>query len=117
MTSKKETFELLNLILDFYDQFEISQSRIDSWHLALKDYEFDKLKENLLSYSKENKYPPKITDLIGEKSKILDRMNAIPDVIETKRYLDSYGPIVYTEEEKASIEKSKAQIRKLLGIC
>lgn len=116
MTSKNETFELLNLILDFYDQFEISQSRIDSWHLALKDYEFEKLKDNLLSYSKQNKYPPKITDLIGEKSKILDRMNAIPDVFETKRYLDSYGPIEYSEEEKASIEKSKAQIRKLLGI-
>lgn len=116
MISKKETFELLTIIGDFYDQFEISQSRIDSWHLAIKDYEFDKLKENLLSYSRENKFPPKITDLIGEKSKTLDRMNAIPNVIETKRYLDSYGPIEYTEEEKASIEKSKAQIRKILGI-
>jgi hypothetical protein len=114
--SKKETFELLETISAFYEQFEINQNRIDSWHLAIKDYEFERLKDNLLQYCRESKYPPKVADLVNEKSKILDRMNAIPDVLETRKYLDSLNQTNNTDEEKVSIEQSKAEIRKTLGI-
>lgn len=117
MVNKNETFELLTLIQDFYDQFEITQSKIDSWHLVIKDCEVEKLKENLFLYCRDNKFPPKVADLLKEKSKTFDRMNAIPDVEETRRYLNSLNrSLEYTEEEKQSIEKSKAQIRKILGI-
>jgi hypothetical protein len=117
MISKKETFELLETISAFYEQFEINQSRIDSWHMAIKDYEFERLKDNLICYCRENKYPPKVADLVNDRQKILDRMNAIPDVEETRQYLNSISSIPeYTDDEKRSIEQSKAEIRKILGI-
>lgn len=116
MISKKETFELMTIISDFYEHFEITQSKIDSWHSALKDCEFEKLKENLLLYSRENKFPPKIADLIKEKPKTLDRMNAIPNADETLSYLYSQKNREYTDEEKLNIERHKAEIRKILGI-
>jgi hypothetical protein len=117
MINKKETFELLTLIKDFYDQFEITQNRIDSWHMVIKNCDFESLKKNLLLYCRENIFPPKVADLIKEKPKILDRMNAVPDVQETRRYLASLNRQgEYTEEQLQSIEQSKAQIRKILGI-
>jgi hypothetical protein len=115
MISKNETYELLTLISEFYDRFEITQSRIDAWHLALKGFEFERIKENLLHYCRENKYPPKVADLI--KVKVQDRMNAIPDVEETRNYLESLvRKRDYTDEEIQSIEQSKEKIRKTLGI-
>jgi hypothetical protein len=115
MISKNETYELLTLISEFYDRFEITQSRIDAWHLVLKGFEFEKIKENLLRYCRENKYPPKVADLI--KVKVLDRINAIPDVKETRIYLESIiRKTEYTDEEKQSIEQSKEKIKKNLGI-
>jgi hypothetical protein len=117
MINKKETFEILELIKDFYDQFEINQSRIDSWHLVMKNCDFETVKNNLLVYSRENIFPPKVADLLKEKPNTLDRMNAIPDVEETSRYLRSLNQKgEYTEVQLLSIEQSKAQIRKILGI-
>lgn len=117
MMTKTQTFEIITLIKDFYEQFEINQGKIDAWHLVLKSCEFEKVKNNLLTYCKENVYPPKVADLIKEKSKPLDRINAIPDVEETRRYLESLSiNREFTDEEKQSIEKSKAEIRKILGI-
>ena len=56
-------------------------------------------------------------DLLNEKNVIVDRINAIPSIEETKNYLASLSsPVEQTEEERASIEKSKAEIRKILGI-
>jgi hypothetical protein len=115
--NKEQTFEVLTLIKDFYEHFEITQSKIDSWHLVLKHSDLEKVKSNLLNYCKENSFPPKVADLIKEKPKVLDRINAIPDVDETRRYLESVTRSCdYTDEEKQLIEESKAEIRKILGI-
>jgi N-dimethylarginine dimethylaminohydrolase len=117
MINKEQTFELLKLIKDFYEQFEITQSKLDSWHLVIKDCELETVKNNLLLYCKENVFPPKVADLIKEKSKIIDRMNAIPNVEETRQYLVALSQKTeYTDEQLQSIEISKAQIRKILGI-
>jgi hypothetical protein len=116
MINKNETFELFELIQEFYDQFEITQSRIDAWHLVIKDCDFNTIKGNLLQYCRENIYPPKVADLVKDKSKGLDRMNAIPNVEETRNYLNAYQKVKYTDEQLQSIEQSKSKIRKILGI-
>jgi 3-dehydroquinate dehydratase len=117
MISKKETYELFSLIQDFYEQFEITQSKIVSWHSAIKDCDLETVKNNLLVYCKENIFPPKVADMIKQKPKIIDRMNAIPNVQETRQYLAALSQKnQYSDEQLQSIECSKAQIRKILGI-
>jgi hypothetical protein len=59
MISKNQTFEIMTLITDFYDQFEINQNKIDSWHLILKNEDFDKVKHNLFDYSNAMYFHPK----------------------------------------------------------
>jgi len=116
MISKKQTFEILSLIREFYEQFEITQPKIDSWHLVLKSYDFEMVKENLLKYCKTNKFAPKVADLIQEKTIVLDRMNAIPSVEETHEYLKTLNRPEYNKEDLQQIAESKAEIRKILGI-
>ncbi|KIN37995.1 hypothetical protein B4071_2831 [Bacillus subtilis] len=54
---------------------------------------------------------------MNAKPATVDRMNAIPSVEETKEYLAKMAaPAELTEQERASIEKSKAEIRRMLGI-
>lgn len=116
MISKAQTFEILSLIREFYEQFEITQKKIDSWHLILKDYEFEIIKDNLLKHCKTNKFVPKIADLIQHKEITLDRMNAIPNVEETQKYLLSINNSSISCEDEHLINQSKAEIRKILGI-
>lgn len=117
MISKKQTFEILSMISELYDQFEITQNRIDAWHLALKNSDFEVIENNLFEYAKANRFPPKIADLHQIKSEnAIDRMNAIPNADETRTYLQSMELPKETKEEKVLIEESKAKIRKILGI-
>jgi len=117
MISKKQTFEILTMIKEYYEQFEITQSKIDAWYLALKDYEYDIILRNLVQYSKEHKFAPKIADLISEKTNEVDRIHAIPNVEETLEYLHSISrKTEISEDEQQLVEKSKEKIRKILGI-
>lgn len=115
MINKKQTYEILILINEFFN-IEITQNKIDSWHLALKEYDFETIKKNLLNYCKTNKFAPKIADLIQEKAIVLDRMNAIPSVEETYEYLKTLTRPEHTQEDIQRIEQSKAEIRKILGL-
>jgi len=117
MINKKQTFEILSLIQNFYEHFEITQAKIDSWLLILKDSEFETVKENLLQYCRVNKFPPKVADLLNEKAKTVDRMNAIPNADETRAYLESFNnEQELTAEQRQQIENEKAKIRRILGI-
>lgn len=115
--TKKQVFEILSLINEFYEHFEITQSKIDSWALLLKNADFEVVKENLFKHCRINKFPPKVAELLLEKPKITDRMNAIPNAEETKVYLESLSQKqVSTEEQRNKIEQEKAKIREILGI-
>ncbi|AYK68027.1 replicative helicase loader/inhibitor [Bacillus velezensis] len=114
---KKQTFEIMALIKQYFEHFEITQDKVDSWHELLHDADFEQVRGNLIRFCKRSKFPPKVADLLNEKNLIVDRINAIPSIEETKNYLASLSaPVEQTEEERASIEKSKAEIRKILGI-
>ncbi|MDI6684157.1 Loader and inhibitor of phage G40P [Bacillus subtilis] len=115
--TKAETFEILELINQYFEYFEVTQNKVDSWHELLKEDDYEHVRNNLISFCRRSKFPPKVADLLNAKPATVDRMNAIPSVEETKEYLAKMAaPNELTDQERASIEKSKAEIRRMLGI-
>lgn len=103
---KSETFNLMEAIQQFFPQFEITQSKIDLWHKALKDIEHADGEENLMSYVKYNRYPPTVSDIANQK-KEEKRIQHIPNVEETKKFLGSnFVEKPVTKEEIREIFKS-----------
>jgi hypothetical protein len=109
LKTKRETYALLEQIYLCYDQFQINQQKIDSWHEALKDFSYEPLHRNLLNYVTHSSFPPKICDLISTSDL---RSRAIPDAIETYTQLIIDQPPANEEVIKAEL----AKIRELLGI-
>ncbi|RFU63686.1 hypothetical protein D0469_19360 [Peribacillus saganii] len=64
--TKRETFEILKLIGDYYGQFTVDQQKIDAWNEALKTYSFQQIKQNLVCYVTQSPAPPKISDLVKQ---------------------------------------------------
>lgn len=109
MKTKRETYALLEQIYLYYEQFQIDQQKIDSWHEALKDFSYEPLHRNLLKYVTHSSFPPKICDLISTADRI---SRAIPDTTETNiQLMDDQHP---ASEDVVKAELAK--IRKLLGI-
>ncbi|PLT33505.1 replicative helicase loader/inhibitor [Bacillus sp. V5-8f] len=107
--TKRELFTLLDLITEYYDQFEVDQKKVDSWHEALRAYSFEKVKENTLAFVTTSPYPPKISDLVGGNP-VASRY--VPDDKETV-------VVLYTREKPASeevIQEELAKMRQILGI-
>ncbi|MDQ0221070.1 hypothetical protein J2S21_004228 [Peribacillus cavernae] len=48
--TKNELFTILELIIVYYDQFEIDQKKVDAWHEVLQTCSFEKVKDRLLSF-------------------------------------------------------------------
>lgn len=115
--TKKQVFEILSLINEFYEHFDITQSKIDSWALLLKNSDFETVKDNLFKHCRTNKFPPKVSELLLEKTIIIDRMNAIPNAEETRAYIESLSQKKeLTEQQKNQIELEKSKIRGILGL-
>jgi len=109
LKTKRETYTLLEQIYLYYEQFQINQQKIDSWHEALSEYSYERLHQNLLKYVKHSSFPPKICDLISSSD---GQSRAIPNAEETYRLLmDRPCP---ASEEVVQVELAK--MRKLLGI-
>lgn len=62
--TKKEVYKLLVLIRAYYDKFQFDQYKLDSWHMVLQKYSYDRVQENLLEYVVHPPNSPKISDLI-----------------------------------------------------
>ena len=96
------------MIQGYYDQFEVDQMKVDLWHEALKSYELEDLKQNLLNLVRNSQYPPKVSDLISKASS----WNSIPNVEETKDILNQKVKLASEE----TVRREKAKIDKILGI-
>jgi hypothetical protein len=106
--TKRETYSLLSTIQKCYDQFDVDQEKVDVWHEALKNYELEDLKRNLLSFVKEFPYPPKVSDLVPKAIS----WNSIPNVEETREII--YPKVKLASEE--AVRRETAKIDKILGI-
>ncbi|MBU8878796.1 hypothetical protein BGM26_07305 [Bacillus sp. FJAT-29790] len=107
--TKREAFTLLALISVYYEQFELDQEKVDSWHKILKDYTVDQLRENLLAYVAESPYPPKVSDLI-KKPAVVSR--AIPNCADTAYILK----IDWKPASEEVVKRELAKMREILGI-
>lgn len=98
----------MSTIRECYDQFDFDQKKVDAWHEALKTYELEDLKRNLLSFVKISPYPPKVSDLVPKAIS----WNSIPNVEETREII--YPKVKLASEE--IVRRETAKIDKLLGI-
>lgn len=107
--TKRETYTLLALIAVYYEQFEVNQRKIDSWHEVLQNHEIENLRRNLLLHVEESPYPPKISDLV-RKSAAVSR--SIPDCWDTAYIV----PPAWKPASEAVVQAELAKMREILGI-
>ena len=116
---RKQVIQVLNSIQHSYPgKFNISDAAglVNEWSKLLLPYEAEVVERNLQRHIKASPFPPSISDLVKQQG-TPDRVQAIPDVEETKRMLDSMKqPEKISAEEKKRIKQYQAQIRKTLGI-
>lgn len=107
--TKRETYTLLALIAVYYEQFEVNQQKIDSWHEVLKSHGIEELRRNLLRHVEESPYPPKISDLVRKTAAV---SRAIPDCRDTA----SIVPSAWKPASEAVVQAELAKMREILGI-
>nr|WP_310363280.1 replicative helicase loader/inhibitor [Neobacillus drentensis] len=66
--TKKEIFSLMQLIEVYYEQFKVTQEKLDGWHSVLSKYSYEKLHGNLMEFVVHSPHPPKISDLVQSPS-------------------------------------------------
>ena len=64
MITKKELYSLMKVIEVYFEQFTITQEKLNCWHLVLGKYSYERLHENLLKFVAHSPHPPKISDLV-----------------------------------------------------
>jgi hypothetical protein len=106
--NKRETFKLLEKITVFYDQFIISQEKVNLWHQILQNYPVDTVEESLISFVTESSYPPKISDLIPKPA----HSKVIPSQEETKEIITRKTKIA----RESVVQTELAKMRAILGI-
>lgn len=106
---KRETFTLMGLLAVYYEQFELNQEKVDSWHEVLKDYSAQQLQENMLAFVAESPYPPKVSDLIRKPAAI---SRVIPSSDDTAYILQ----MDYKPASEEVVERELARMREILGI-
>lgn len=62
--TKKECYQLMDLIQVYYEKFEFDQHKLDGWYTILQEYSYDKVHKTLLGFVEEFPHPPKISDLV-----------------------------------------------------
>lgn len=66
--NKEQVFEVLKLLNDAYPNFEVTQSKIDTWARLLSNQNPAVVMQNAERYVMNNKYPPSISELRDSKS-------------------------------------------------
>jgi hypothetical protein len=117
LTTKKEVFQLLEDIKAIWDNFDVTQKKLDLWHEVLKETDFAIVQGNFMNYLKAgNEFAPKPGQLIKKENR--DRY--IPSHEETKQYLDNLDKITNEVANNPKVsearDKALADIRKMLGI-
>ncbi|MEN3134139.1 replicative helicase loader/inhibitor [Bacillus cereus] len=108
---KKETFELLKMIQAVFTNFDITQEKIDTWTVILKEYEFEEIKANYIAYIQTAKFAPKPSDIIKIKNQ---EHKVAPNIQETRAYWSKYKQdSLATKEER---EFHLKEMRNILGI-
>ncbi len=65
--TKRQVGELLKFLNDVYPNFEITQSRIDTWSRLLRNQDPVKVMKRAENHAISNKFPPSVADLSERK--------------------------------------------------
>lgn len=103
---KSETFTLLALIANYYEQFDINQKKVDTWHKALKSFNYEQLEKNLLVHVAESPYPPKIAQLVQRETAT---SRIIPSIEETSK-------LTHQRAKRAKEDMIQNELRKMRSI-
>lgn len=118
-SERQEIVYLFKCIKEYYDKFEVTTDKVNSWYAILKDYDFNTLHANLINHVSNSSYAPKIKDLIGTK-KPEDIGRSIPGVEETQKLLQEYeekrNKVANDSTAIAARDKAKEEIKKILGL-
>jgi hypothetical protein len=58
----------MKLIEVYFEQFKITQEKLDCWHAVLSNYSYEMLHGNLIKFVVHSPHPPKISDLVQNSS-------------------------------------------------
>ena len=67
--TKKQVAEVLLQIHNVYPRFDVTQSRIDTWHGFLKDQNPATVMRKVENHILKEKFPPTIAEVISVKTK------------------------------------------------
>lgn len=98
------------LIKQYFEHFEITQDKVDSWHELLHDADFEQVRDNLIRFVNGASFRPKLLTC-WMKNVIVDRINAIPSIEETKTILQVF-PLPLSKRKRNG-RQLKSQKRKL----
>lgn len=114
--TKQELVRIIQLITNTYDNFKMTNEKMDSWYEILQDYNFEHVFSNLKQYIKQgNQFSPNPGQLLSK----LNNDRYVPDADETREYFKRY------EEETKLIDREAAErarieagikVRQLLGV-
>lgn len=108
--NKQELFKVLDNVHEYYDRFEVTQKRIDSWHEILKDYDFNVVMKNLKKYSTTSKFPPTIADLLEGQYRELRPYDLTPEEIKAKQQAE-----LDLEKQKELVKEQNKEFMKIHG--
>lgn len=106
--TKRETFSLMARIAVYYEQFELDQKKLDSWHEVLKGCNLEELETALHAHVSASVYPPKIADLLKRPQEA----RVVPGPEETERITAGKENPASREVMQSELEK----VRTILGI-
>lgn len=97
---RKETIKLFSLISNAYDMFDVNEEKVSLWDQMLKEQDLQRVLSNLADHIKVEKYPPSISDLIGERS-VLSNDGYLDKTVVLRIEAMKEGALKYIPHDKA----------------
>jgi hypothetical protein len=111
--NKEQVFDILSLIKQYYDRFEVSQMKINAWHDVLEPEDFNAVYSILKEVVKTNKFPPTIAEIMPTK-----QLNGVMGVEETRKYLDKLEAEEKERRKNSDLQafpKTLAEFKKMMA--
>lgn len=62
--TQEQLAELMGMVNDYYDRFQVTEAKFSAWWEILKDHEFEFCKKNLVKHAGASAFVPTIADLL-----------------------------------------------------
>lgn len=94
----QEAIMVLKKVHVFYQNFAVTEERIQDWALVLQEYDLKGILSNLHNHVKENKFPPTLADLLPKDNGLKVNQSAYKKIgVDTLK--------INAEEARAMLEQ------------